>query len=113
MANRATMQTGDANSIADAYAARAAVTTAMEEAAKALAAATAAAGAGNVAAAAAEQAKAVAAQDGGRRCSDSRRNRPGRRCRGFGMVELKIAATVKSVGDTTDRCRCLVQRGDH
>ena len=36
MANRATMQTGDANSIADAYAARAAATTAMEEAAKRL-----------------------------------------------------------------------------
>ena len=106
MANRATIQIGAvdsqgdaANSIDDAADARAAATTAMEEAGKALAAYDAATTAPNAMVAAAEQAKAEAAQmaaeDAQTAAEDARDEAVA-----DSMVELKIAGTVKSVGDT-------------
>ena len=97
MANRATIQTGKANSVADAYAARAAATTAMEEAAKALAASTAATSAGNVAGATTERDKAVDAKDAAEAAQTTAEDARDEAV-ADSMVELKIDVTVKSVG---------------
>ena len=99
MANRATIQTGMANSITDAYDARAAAKTAMEEAAKALAAYDAATTAPNAGAATAEQVKAEAAQTA---AEDAQGDAEDARDEAVADAdaELKIADTVKSVGDT-------------
>ena len=96
MANRATMQTGMANSIDDAADAREAATTAMAEAAKALTAYDAAVAAGDVLVAAPEQVKAEAAQglaEAAQTAAETARDD----AVADSMVELKIDGTVKSV----------------
>ncbi len=95
--NRATIQTGEADSIYDAMMARTAANTAMEEAGNAAAAATAAMTAANVNAATAEKNKAEAAQEAAetaRTAAETARDD----AEADSMVELKIAGTVKSVG---------------
>ena len=99
MANRATMQTGTANSIADAYAARAAATTAMEEAAKALAAYNTAVAAGDVTAASAAGADADTAK-GAAETAQTAAETARDDAVADAAAELKIDGTVKSVGDT-------------
>ncbi|MDE0030016.1 MAG: transferrin-binding protein-like solute binding protein [Deltaproteobacteria bacterium] len=98
--NRATLQTGDANSVADAEAARGAANTAMAEAKKAQDAADAANAAGNADDATAEKVKADAARDA---AMMAQTEAEGHRDNAVAdsMVELKIDGTVKSVGDTS------------
>ncbi|MDE0174792.1 MAG: transferrin-binding protein-like solute binding protein [Defluviicoccus sp.] len=96
--NRATIQTGEADSVADAMAARTAANTAMTEAGKALAAYNTANNAANVADARearddAEDARDAAIEAQGV-AEDSRDEAVA-----DAMVELKIDGTVKSVGD--------------
>ncbi|MDE0030015.1 MAG: transferrin-binding protein-like solute binding protein, partial [Deltaproteobacteria bacterium] len=97
--NRATLQTGDANSVADAEAARGAANTAMAEAKKAQDAADAANAASNASDATAEKVKADNARD---EAMMAQTEAEGHRDNAVAdsMVELKIDGTVKSVGDT-------------
>ena len=95
--NRATIQTGEANSVSDAKMARDAAVTAMAEAAKALAASDAAMAAGDVDAANTERDKAVLAM-GAAMTAQTDAEAAMNAAVADSMVELKIDATVKSVG---------------
>ncbi len=98
--NRATMQTGDANSVYDAMMARTAANAAMKAAADAQTAATAAMAAGNVNDATGEKAKADMARDA---AMEAQTAAEGHRDDAVmaAAAELKIDGTVKSVGDTS------------
>ena len=96
--NRATIQTGEADSISDAIMARAAATTAMEEAAKALAASDAATAAGNASAATTERDNAIAAMKAAETAKTAAETARDEAVKDA-AAELKIADTVKSVGD--------------
>ena len=95
--DRATIQTGEANSVEDAKAARTAAKTAMDEAANALAAHNAAVAAGIVPAATVARDNAVKAKglaEAAKTAADTARDD----AVADSMVELKIAGTEKSVG---------------
>ena len=98
--NRATVQTGKANSVYDAMMAGIAANAAMTAAADAQTAATAAMAAGNVSDATAEKAKADMARDA---AMEAQTAAEGHRDDAVAdaAAELKIVDTVKSVGDTT------------
>ena len=104
MANRATIQTGmanSANSIDDAADARAAATTAMAEAGKALAAYTQRVAAGNVHWSRPPSGRRPKPLQGGRQSAQTAAETARDDAVADSMVELKIDGTVKSVGDTT------------